>query len=86
MELFYLIIPKDNNIFFCKICVYPSSKPHIEFNDDGICSGCIAIKEDQNRLERTRKSVQGNFDAQQKNPDYYNCIVPSSGGKIAIFK
>ena len=33
-----------NNIYFCKTCVYPSSKPHIEFNDDGICSGCIAFQ------------------------------------------
>ena len=32
------------NIFFCKICVYPSSKPHIEFDKDGICSGCVAYQ------------------------------------------
>ena len=33
-----------SNNFFCKICVYPSSKPHIEFNEDGIYSGCIAYQ------------------------------------------
>ena len=31
-----------SEIKYCKICVYPSSKPHIEFNKEGICSGCIA--------------------------------------------
>ena len=47
---------------------------------------CLS-KKTKNRLERTRKSVQGNFDAQQKkNPDYYNCIVPSSGGKDSHFQ
>ncbi len=29
-------------VVYCKSCVYPSTKPHIEFNKEGICSGCVA--------------------------------------------
>jgi len=77
-----------NNIFFCKICVYPSSKPHIEFNDDGICSGCIAY---QRRPKIDWKERESRFKEilmlnKKKNPDYYNCIVPSSGGKDSHFQ
>ena len=77
-----------NNIFFCKICVYPSSKPHIEFNDDGICSGCIAY---QRRPKINWKERESRFKEilllnKKKNPDYYNCIVPSSGGKDSHFQ
>ena len=28
----------------CKICIMPSSKPDLEFNDSGICHGCLAYK------------------------------------------
>ena len=32
----------SGKIFFCKKCVFPSTKPHIEFNEDGVCTGCLA--------------------------------------------
>ena len=76
------------NIFFCKICVYPSSKPHIEFNEDGICSGCLAYnrrpKIDWVEREKKFREILNNF--KKKSPDYYNCIVPSSGGKDSHFQ
>ena len=30
------------DIFLCKLCILPSSKPHIQFNKDGICTGYTA--------------------------------------------
>ena len=77
-----------SEIFFCKICVYPSSKPHIEFNSEGICSGCIAYQKRpkidwKEREIKFKKILDLN---KKKNPNYYNCIVPSSGGKDSHFQ
>ena len=77
-----------NDVFFCKICVFPSSKPHIEFNDDGICSGCIAHQKrpkiDWKERELKFKEIL-NLN-KKNNPNYYNCIVPSSGGKDSHYQ
>ena len=77
-----------SGIFFCKICVYPSSKPHIEFNDEGICSGCIAYKRrpkiDWNERGLKFKEILNHN--KKTNPEYYNCIVPSSGGKDSHYQ
>ena len=77
-----------NDIFFCKTCVYPSSKPHIEFNEEGVCSGCIAY---QRRPKIDWKDRKFKFKEilninKKKNLNYYNCIVPSSGGKDSHFQ
>ena len=77
-----------SNIFFCKMCVYPSSKPHIEFNEDGICSGCIAFnnrsKIDWEKRETRLKKILNKY--KQQSPNYYHCIVPSSGGKDSHYQ
>ena len=77
-----------SNVFFCKICVYPSTKPHIEFNDDGICSGCIAYQKRPkiNWKERELKFKEILNQNKKNNPNYYNCIVPSSGGKDSHYQ
>ncbi len=77
-----------SKVYFCKICVYPSSKPHIEFNDEGICSGCIAYKKRpkidwKEREIKFKEILESN---KKKNTNYYNCIVPSSGGKDSHFQ
>ena len=77
-----------SKVFFCKTCVYPSSKPHIEFNDEGICSGCLAYnnrpKIDWEERERKLKEILNNF--KKKSSNYYHCIVPSSGGKDSHYQ
>ena len=77
-----------SKVFFCKTCVYPSSKPHIEFNDEGICSGCLAYnnrpKIDWEEREKKLKEILNNF--KKKSSNYYNCIVPSSGGKDSHYQ
>ena len=77
-----------SEIKYCKICVYPSSKPHIEFNKEGICSGCIAYNNrpniDWNQRERKLKEILNKY--KNLSPDYYHCIVPSSGGKDSHYQ
>ena len=33
------------NIRFCKKCLYPETKPDLFFNENGICSACLAAEE-----------------------------------------
>ena len=73
---------------FCKLCVYSSSKPHIEFNSEGICSGCLAYN---NRpkidwQQREEKLIKILTDYKNRSPNYYHCIVPSSGGKDSYYQ
>ena len=32
------------SIQFCKKCIYPSTKPELQFNSQGICQGCISYE------------------------------------------
>jgi N-acetyl sugar amidotransferase len=77
-----------NDIYYCKQCVYPSSKPHIEFNEDRICSGCIAYnnrpKIDWRQREENLKKILTDY--KNRSPNYYHCIVPSSGGKDSYYQ
>lgn len=72
---------RGDEVRFCKRCIMPSSRPRIEFDEDGICSAC--------RYHDTKNSVD--WDARRRefiqllcdNPGdgRYDCIVPWSGGK-----
>ena len=33
------------DIKYCKSCLYPETKPDLKFNQDGICSACVAYKD-----------------------------------------
>ena len=85
---------KNNNtfssgsMFFCKLCVFPSTKPHIEFNKDGVCTGCLAYKNrkeiDWIKREKNFSEIIEEYKSASKN--YYNCIIPSSGGKDSHYQ
>ena len=35
------VIKEENcNMFYCKKCVMPNTRPGISFNEDGVCSAC----------------------------------------------
>ena len=74
---------------FCKKCVMPSSSAiPVEFDENGICSGCNTMNEQAN-LDWDRKGKQ--FERlleQYKNQDNanYDCIIPVSGGKDSYFQ
>ncbi len=77
----------DNNIVFCKKCLYPSTHPlGITFNEKGICSGCQIHEEkdklDWNfRLNRLKKLVK-NYKSKKGN---YDCVIPVTGAGDSHF-
>gem|GEM_PF-150409 len=77
---------------YCKKCVAPANtKPFIEFDEEGVCSGCRAVeKRVRVDWEERRKMLEELLERQKSrqrakgNP--YDCIIPVSGGKDSHFQ
>lgn len=73
---------------YCKECVTPNSRPHLELNEERICRACISAKQkreiDWVRRERALREI---FDRHRHHDGLdYDCIVPVSGGKDSIYQ
>ena len=70
----------------CKICIMPSSKPDLEFNDSGICHCCLDYKnrEKIDRNEKREKFIK--IIEKYKNKNSHDCIIPVSGGKDSHYQ
>lgn len=73
---------------YCKRCLYPDTKPQLEFNDNGICSACTNF-EKKSQIDWDKK-MQNLSDILEKycskNNTNYDCIIPVSGGKDSHFQ
>ena len=73
-------------IKICKICVTPSTRPRINFNNDGVCNACINSDQKKHidwmgREKEFNLYVKKIKQEKEKNNSKYDCIVPWSGGK-----
>jgi N-acetyl sugar amidotransferase len=75
------------SIQFCKKCIYPSTKPELQFNSQGICQGCISYENRKTIDWQLRESQFKEMlkKAKKKNVKY-DCVIPVSGGKDSIFQ
>jgi len=74
---------------YCVKCVIPDTRPHIEFNDEGICSACQTAYEKKEVIDwdARENSLLNIFNKFRKNvPGMYDCIIPVSGGKDSIYQ
>lgn len=73
---------------FCKVCVFPSTKPDLLFNEQGVCSACqfAMRKKEAINWEDRAKQLQSIVDRYKSKNGYYDCIVPVSGGKDSTFQ
>jgi N-acetyl sugar amidotransferase len=80
---------KKNNLFYCRNCITPNTRPAISFNENGICSACINSKIKSKIDWKKRKfefiKVLKKHKKLNINSDY-DCIVPVSGGKDSIYQ
>jgi N-acetyl sugar amidotransferase len=79
---------KKPKFFRCTNCLYPSTKPDLEFDDKGVCGAC--------RFREYEKTI--NWDARKqeffdliekirpKDRSNYDCIIPVSGGKDSTYQ
>ncbi len=73
---------------FCKRCVMPDTRPHITFNEDGVCIAC------QNNERKQQIDWDARFDELKKLCDkyrrnkegVYDCIIAVSGGKDSHYQ
>lgn len=75
---------------YCKKCLYPETKPDLSFNEEGICSACIAAEAKQHKIDwKAREKEFFQLIEQYRLPKDqpgWDCIVPISGGKDSTYQ
>ena len=78
-----------NKLFFrCKNCLFPSTKPDLQFDEKGICMACKFTEHynsiDWNKREKQFYSLIDKF--KNKDDQMYDCTIPVSGGKDSTYQ
>lgn len=74
------------DVKWCKSCVMSNQRPRIQFNDKGICSGCInADNKIEIDWEKREAELEELLSSHRKINGDYDVIVPSSGGKDSVY-
>ena len=73
---------------YCKECLYPETKPEINFDNDGICAACKTLEKNQkinwNERRLELKKILDNY--KSDDGSNYDCIIPVSGGKDSTYQ
>jgi N-acetyl sugar amidotransferase len=73
---------------YCKKCLYPETKPEINFDNEGICAACKTLEKKQQINWEDRRldleKILNNY--KSKDGSKYDCIIPVSGGKDSHFQ
>lgn len=75
---------------YCTRCVMPSTKPHIAFDDEGVCGACRAHERKNQYADRIdwperAAAFEALIDeARARRAPLYDVLVPVSGGKDSI--
>ena len=77
-------------IRYCKKCLFPETKPDLFFNEQGVCSACIAAEQkdkgiDWKQREKDFFQIIDHFRLPAGERGY-DCIVPVSGGKDSTYQ
>lgn len=73
-------------MYYCKKCLYPSTKPDLWFTDDGVCGACHSYEtRGSYDWHEAKKHFHKIMRENKKNPKY-DCIVPVSGGKDSTYQ
>ena len=73
---------------YCKICVYPDTKPGLKFDNDGVCDVC-KNNESKSTIDWTSRKSQLTELLEKyrsKTGSTYDCIIPVSGGKDSTYQ
>lgn len=75
---------------YCSKCLFPETKPDLSFNNDGVCSACLAAEMKNQEIDWALKEKEF-FEIinHYKKPDGeigYDCIIPVSGGKDSTYQ
>lgn len=77
-------------IRYCTKCVYPETKPDLTFNEEGVCSACLAAAEKHAGIDWAQREVDFHEIVEhyklKNGVNGYDCIVPVSGGKDSTYQ
>jgi N-acetyl sugar amidotransferase len=77
-------------MLYCKRCLFPDTKPHITFDEEGVCPACLTGEQKQGafaaidwgkRFEEFELLIA---EAKAAAAPYFDAMVPVSGGKDSI--
>ena len=76
------------NIQFCNKCVFPETKPDLYFDENGVCSACLAAHTKNLNIDWVKRKVEfekiiSNY---KKSDIGYDCLIPVSGGKDSTYQ
>lgn len=77
-------------IHYCSKCLFPETKPDLFFNEEGVCSACVAADQKDNSIDWVQREIDFNtiIDKYKKGPNEigYDCLIPVSGGKDSTYQ
>lgn len=74
---------------YCSKCVYPETKPDLFFDEEGVCSACIAAEEKHEEIDwekREKDFFEIIEEYKVKGSTGYDCLIPVSGGKDSTYQ
>lgn len=73
---------------YCKICLYPDTKPGLGFDENGVCDACkyVGLKESIDWKKRYEELKDLLEKYKSKDGNRYDCIIPVSGGKDSTYQ
>lgn len=73
---------------YCRLCLYPDTKPDLSFDGEGVCNACLNYQRrtevDWNQRKEEFLSVVKAY--RNEKGDNYDCLVPVSGGKDSTYQ
>jgi len=77
-------------IRYCKRCLFPETKPDLFFNNEGVCSACIASEQKDTGINWKQREDDFftviNRYRKKENEKGYDCLIPVSGGKDSTYQ
>ena len=76
----------QNKLQYCTRCCLPETMEGITFDDFGVCSPCRSSEEKMHINWKDKQSELIEILNKFKNKNYYDCLLPISGGKDSTFQ
>lgn len=76
------------HIRYCSNCIMPETKPDLLIDEEGLCSACkyYSQRKEIDWESRKKKLLSILERYRSKNKNYYDCLIPVSGGKDSHYQ
>jgi N-acetyl sugar amidotransferase len=75
---------------YCTNCLFPETKPDLSFDENGLCSACLAAEEKVKGIDWKKREEDFfeivNHYKKKEHEIGWDCIVPVSGGKDSTYQ